>query len=278
MRQHGRNVRQALFRFVMVTIAVSLIFTFTPPASAADDRTIFVNLSDTTAYLAIYEYQPYRPYRSSLGGGGGGYSLPAIQPEQQEGWSFKGWYSIAPGEFRSYHTSRSRAYYIKRNGRQITWSDKTEVGGYILNGSAFGIFWERSTSNIYDIGQGSQLSRRSSGIQGLERVTFQKFGAGHFTISGNAYRLTNQTFNYDIQSREGKYFTRNFDIPGSVRVMDFSYSATSRWAENASWSIPSRSRVSLTVYVSGRQQRPGAGRTPGYYRGWVKVHYIVPNR
>lgn len=247
-------------------VALAALFAGVPPAQAANETVTFVNLSDGTVYLATWTYQPYRPYSSSAGTSAGGSStLPSVQPEQPEGWWFKGWWSIQPGGSMSFAANNSVAFYLERNGQSITWSGKEARYGYVHQ-SRFDAF---ATRNRWDQDTGSLVT------QGYRPVTFQMFSGGRYTISGNAYRLEKKTFSFDVRSRSPKYDTVNFNVSG--RVTDFSYNATYRWAEYPSWKKEDY-RVSLTVYVSGRQTRPGASREPGYYSGTVTVYYTIPNR
>lgn len=246
--------------FLAFILAVS--FLFTPKISqAASKDAIFVNLSDTTVWIARYTFQRYRPARSSIPAGD--YNLPAAQPEQPAGWRFEGWWTLRPGDAKTFSVGEGGWFYLENSRNPVTWSGRKKSPGYVRNPKAFNTFISKS---------GWSTETRRLVRQGYRKVNFQYFTAGRWTVSGSAYRVVRKEFSFRIRSRDPKYKTLYFRVPG--HVVDYAYSARKWRAENVSWYKQDTS-IKLMAYVSGKQKRIGGPREPGYYQGKLTVYYTV---
>lgn len=236
-----------------VVLFMAVVILALPPSStrAASGTITFVNLSNAPVYLA---YSSYQPYSSNSGG------LAVIT---EEGWWFQGWWKIGPGESRAFSTAHATEFYVEDDkGNPLRWSGRTESIGYVKN-AKFNQFISRARWT-------AETQRLAN--QGFRRVTFHTFTSGLWSISGNAYRLQSQHFSFSIESREPKYDTKYFSVPG--QVVDYSYNADYWNARDIRWSKEG-TYVSVRAYVWGSQVRVGAGRRPGYYRGNATVWYTT---
>lgn len=258
-----KHLASMLKRLVWVAAFVGLLWQV-DKVEAANNSIIFVNLSSETIYLARYSYQPYAAARSSLPAGD--YNLPAYQDEQPEGWWFEGWWHLNPGGSLTFSADTQSNFYVQNSQGRLTWSDLSTSQGYILRGQKFKGFaskakWESDSQWLTN--------------KGYTLVQFQKFSPGQYTIKGNAYRIVQQTFPFNISSRSPKYDSVMFNVPGNV--IDYSYHADYWRAENVSWKWENDYTISVTAYVSGRQTSVGGARKPGYYRGTVTIYYTQRN-
>ena len=209
----------------------------------------FVNLSDQDVLLAGYTYQPH----SSNSGG-----LAVIT---EEGWNFSGWAQIEPG---ATWEGPAGHYYLKGSRGPLSWPDRKTSSGFVT-AEKFSAFVPKRRWSEED----RKLLR-----SGYEKVEYQEFGDGVWTISGNRYRITSKEFPIDVSSRSMKIISERYKVPG--RLAYFAVDVESLGARRISWR-----KDSNTVWLSGvveAAQNSLAERTePGYLRGKLTVHYTVPN-
>ncbi len=255
-----KKVVRRLHLFLAFVLVVSFI-AMPSTGEAASSDAIFVNLSDSTVWIARYTYLQYRAARSSIKAGD--YNLPAAQPEQPEGWQFEGWWAMNPGESKTFSVGQGGWFYLENSRNPLIWSNRKKSPGYVRNPKAFNTFISKA---------GWSTESRGLVHQGYKKVDFQYFTPGQWTISGNAYRVVQKEFPFSIRSRDPKYDTVYFNVPG--QVVDYAYNSKSWRAENVEWRKES-SRIRLMAYVSGKQKRVGGPREPGYYSGKVTVYYTI---
>ena len=223
-------------------------------ASASAGDTVFTNLTNDRVFLARMAYSD-----GSSSQPVGDYSLPVESPA---GWRIHGWFRLDPG---SSLRLRPGNYYVEKNRRQVTWSKLDWSSGLIpKNRRAFDDFLRAGSQN-QDV---NKLKNR-----GFVPVRFQKFRAQRYTISGDAYRIVNKTFNFNQQSRSAHPFHKWFKVPG--KVVTYRIQSDERYASNIKWYVKNGREVVLSGVVEGKQHRPFGPREPGFYRGKVKVLYTL---
>jgi hypothetical protein len=251
-------------RVLACLVVLSAFLTVPAFVQADDEAVIFVNLSNRDVQVARYYYQAHRG--ASTSAPAGDYRLPVVQEEKPEGWWFKGWWSMAPGESLYFDIDEGFHFHVKNADGPLTWSDLDTSTGYIDPYQKFEAFVSKADfdSDIEQImGQGFQTAQ------------FQTFSSGQYTIGGDAYEIVSQEFPFDISSRAPKSEVLTFEVPGNI--VDYGIDYESWRASAAEWRQKSHTLIELSVTVSGAQTSFGGARKPGYYRGTVTIYYTQRN-
>lgn len=204
--------------------------------------TTFVNLSGQSVRVARYWYTD----------GNSG-------PYNEQGWVFKGWSVIDPGD---YHVSSSDHFYLefRNNDRPVVWNGLNKSMGFVKDGGPFEGFWPK----------GSNASRMTN--RGYRQVDFMTFRDEIFTIGNDTYRLSVKDIPFNYESRSIKFLNETIEVPG--RVVSADIDGTELGGRDLKWTQNARS-LRLTGSIEGRQTSPFAAREKGYYRGTIHVKYIA---
>ena len=209
----------------------------------------FINLSDQAVFVAQYEHQPYVPASAEF------FHETSGSPE---GWNFHGWSKVEPGS--AFERSPGNLY-VERGGDPLTWNGLSKSPGFVRN--------DKFRQFVPKVGWNEKARELLN--SGYRKVEFQKFDNGNYTISGNAYRLSEKSFDFDFSSHKATPHHQQFPVTGQVAYIEHS---GEQWGANAiTWGHRGE-HATVMLNTVGEKKRIGSGREPGYYRGKVTVHYI----
>jgi hypothetical protein len=240
-------------RSIALGPAVALVFALSATATRTFAQVEITNLGDKTCYVARYTFIPYSPNTSA--------GLPAVTEAQ---WRYVGWWPVAPGET---YRGPDAWYYVECEGQPILWENQRTSTGFVRPGPAFDepIYQDRAPEG-----------ERALRSQGFKQVQFMLFENGHYRISGNAFKLVGQVFNFQQTSRDPKTWFERFPVNGAIAHFDVTLTKAVN-ETNAGWVIGENGRALLgSGYL---ESRSFAGpRTQAEYTGYVDIKWTVPNR
>lgn len=254
--------RWPLIGAVVLMVALALGLVAAKTAYAAPGETIVINLDSQDIY---FTYGLYKEGSSRAG------DLTVMVPPTIR---YRGWFKIQPGQ--SISLPGNAWVYVEQNGDRIRWSNKVELTGIVMQGSAF----PRTCSSCFEYVKYNRerglltpdrwdMTRLTN--LGYVQRTYQYLPAGRYTFTGNrTYRLLSQSFSFDFGSRDYQWHNKCWSVSGTV--VDYTFSAQRKHVPSDIWSVRN-GQLCLQVSTKGNQPYPGAARDRGYFSGSGTIYF-----
>lgn len=254
--------RWPLIGAVVLMVALALGLVAAKTAYAAPGETIVINLDSQDIY---FTYGLYKEGSSRAG------DLTVMVPPTIR---YRGWFKIQPGQ--SISLPGNAWVYVEQNGDRIRWSNKVELTGIVMQGSAF----PRTCSSCFEYVKYNRerglltpdrwdMTRLTN--LGYVQRTYQYLPAGRYTFTGNrTYRLLSQSFSFDFGSRDYQWHNKCWSVSGTV--VDYTFSAQRKHGPSDIWSVRN-GQLCLQVSTKGNQPYPGAARDRGYFSGSGTIYF-----
>ena len=245
-----------MFRSLVVVLASAFVLLIHQGVKAEVTKVLFFNLTGEPVYIASASF-PTGDKRTHTKGGSqlAYYHVPS--------WRFSGWKRINPGQMATFSAGN---YYVKQNGKRLSWPGLKEVSALISDGEFHA-----------EVARGPKQSEAFAELyaKGYKNVRFQTFSKGHYTISGNndRFELKIKSFKVDLRSKSPKLHNKDFLVQG--KPLYYTENCSSLRAKGKKFTF-GKNHLRLDVFTYGKKPNPFAGRNDGYYKGTVTVYSTTP--